>query len=293
MLLAVLAFLFASSCTDPIDVDLNFDNAQLVVDAWVDDQAKDQIIRLTLTQQYDNSARAEGVPGATVEVVEGSNVYEFVDQGNGDYKWSSDGTTTLGEVGDVFVLKINADGNLYEGTTSMYRVPEIDSITTEERKDEIGFADGIYAQLYARDLPGIGDTYWARTYKNGIFLNKPAELFPIYDATFSPGSSLDGITFIPPIRELINPIPDAPENGEDVPSPYKVGDEIRVELMSISNEAYEFLSIAFEQMTNGTNTIFALPIANTRSNVFNIITGERMIGFFNVGSTSVETILVE
>ncbi len=285
-----VCFLFGmfvfSGCQDVIDVDLNFENAQLVVDAWVDNRAQDQKIRLTLSQEYLNSAIAEGVTGAEIKVSNGGNIeHIFEDQGNGDYIWTSNGQT-LGSIGDEMTLQIFVNGKEYLGTNRINRVPEIDSISQETRVDELIFTDGIYAQLYARDLPGIGDTYWAKTYKNGQFLNKPLELLIIYDATFDAGSGLDGVTFIPPLREAINPIPDDLEEGEEAKAPYEVGDEIRVELVSISNDAFRFLQIAQEQMTNGLNTIFALPVANTKSNVFDQETEEPILGFFNVGAVS-------
>ena len=71
----------------------------------------------------------------------------------------------------------------------------------------------------------------------------------------------------------------------DVP-PYEPGDSVRVEIHSITEEAFNFLSIAKEQMTNGDNTIFALPLANTKSNVFHSASGERALGFFNVAKVS-------
>ena len=44
------------------------------------------------------------------------------------------------------------------------------------------------------------------------------------------------------------------------------------------------MEIARDQMRNGENTIFAIPIANTRGNVVNTATGEIAIGMFCVSA---------
>ena len=70
--------------------------------------------------------------------------------------------------------------------------------------------------------------------------------------------------------------------------PWQPGDLIRVEIHSISLEAFTFLDIARDQMVNGDNTIFAIPLANTRGNVVNQMTGERALGIFNVANVSAQ-----
>ena len=210
---------------------------------------------------------------------------QLADQGNGNYVWTPQPGETLGNTGTRFFLGVEWQGNTFSSTTTLGRVPPVDSIVTEYREDEFGFPDGHYAQFYARDLPGQGDTYWIKTFKNGDFLNKPFELNTAWDAAFAPGTS-DGLTFITPIRESINRVPDPDtEDDQDVP-PWVPGDTVRVEIHSISNLAFDFLRIAREQMTNGANTIFALPLANPRSNIITVEGDEEAIGFFNVASIS-------
>lgn len=281
------ATVFFSSCADVIDIDLDPAPELFVVDAWINNLDQPQVITLNLSQSYFNSANPNGLTGASV-TVENSNgkTLVFEDQNNGDYVWTPTDGEAIGEVGDNFTLTIEWEGQVYEAFSTMNRTPEIDSVTQEFREPELGNPEGIYASFFARDFPGRGDAYWIKTYKNGQFLNKPIELNLAFDAAFDSGSSVDGVVFIVPIRELINRFPDPDtEDDFDVP-PYMPGDSIRVEIHSITEEAFNFLSIAREQMTNGDNTIFALPLANTKSNVKNTSTGEAVLGFFNVAKVT-------
>ena len=278
--------LFVSSCEDVVEVDSGFKNSQLVVDAWLDNMERTQTIRITESQDYFNSAFAKDISGATVKLTnQGKAEILFSESSPGVYEWTPGAGETIGEVGDNFILDISINGQNYRATSQMNRVPTIDSIAQVYEEEQLGIPEGNYAELFATDFLGQGDTYWAKTWKNGDFLNKPIEILVIYDATFDAGNNLDGIQFIFPIRRGINPIPD--EFNDDTPPPYMPGDSIYVELHSITNEAFNFWIIAQEQMINGQNGIFALPLANTRSNILDQSTGERILGIFNV--SAVET----
>ena len=294
IILAVLAIFGFGACTDVIDVELAPAVPELAVDAWLTNESKPQKIRLTLSQPYFDNAFTPGVTGADVAVADSlGNVFLFEDQGNGDYIWTPQAGQTLGPVGMTFFLGIETNGKQYFSQTTMNRVPEIDSIRVEFRENELGFADGHWAELMCRDLAGTDDLYWIKSYKNGVFLNKPFELNIAYDAGFDRGSQIDGVTFITPIREAINRVPDTEGEDNDEVPPWAPGDTITVEVHSISLFAFEFLSIARDQMTNGANTIFALPLANTRGNVINVETEETALGMFCVSAVSTDTKVVE
>ena len=284
----------ALSCTDVVDIELESASSDLVIDAWLNNKSEVQKIRLSLSQPYFNNTFAEGVANATVMVTtSGGDTLAFGDQGDGNYTWIPDPGANLGEVGDVFALQIDWNGETYVAMSEMRPVPAIDSIQIEFRTGELGLADGHYAAFFARDLIGVGDTYWIKAYKNGVFLNKPQELNLAYDASFDSGGDVDGIIFIPPIRELINrfPDPDTPDDF-DVP-PYAPGDEVHVEIHSVTPEAFFFLETARDQMANGDNTIFAIPVANTKSNIIRSRDQREALGFFCVSAVSEATRIVQ
>ena len=286
--------LFLASCEDVIEVETGFEESQLVVDAWLDNMDRKQTIRLTQSQDYFDSNFSRGVQGAEVNlVVNGERTIEFTETAPGDYSWTPGSAGEIGVVGDAYELEIKVGGEIFSGRSEMKRVPRIDSIAQVFEEEQLGIPEGIYAELFATDFVGTGDTYWVRTWKNDTLLNKPLEILVIWDSTFDSGSDLDGVQFIFPIRRGINPIPDDFDSIDDLPPPYAPGDSIYVELHSITNDAFRFWSIAQEQMINGENGIFALPVANTRGNVFNQNSNERVLGFFNVSATETASKVIE
>lgn len=289
-----LVIVLPQGCTDVVDIDLEPADEQLVIDAWLNDKSETQTIRLTLSQPYFENVFAPGVDDAEIVLTrqDGQQLH-FESQANGNYTWTPDTGAQIGGVGDKFTLSILWDGETYSGESEIRRVPVIDSISIELRQDELGFADGHWAILFARDFQGLGDTYWIKAYKNGVFLNKPSEMNLAYDAAFDAGGEIDGITFITPIRELINRFPDPDTEDDFEIPPYAPGDVVHVEIHAITNEAFRFLQTARDQMNNGDNTIFSIPVANTTSNIRRESDGKAALGFFCVSAVSEATRVVQ
>lgn len=283
-----------SSCEDVITDEISLDNGerQLTVDAWLNDQSEEQTITLTLSQPYFDNSFPTVVTRATVQVRDETTgeVFDFTDvDRDGIYSWEPNTAgETLCVLGNTYTLNVSFAGETYQATSTVNRVPPIDSIFYEFRDDEFGQPDGIYASLFARDLEGAGDTYWIRTFKNGKYLDATNELNIAFDAGFSQGGNIDGITFIVPIREAINPIV-----GGDDPPPYKVGDKIDVEIYSITNEAFFFFESLQIQLNNA--GLFAEPSANVPTNVRNINPNSdvKAVGYFGTGAVSRASVTVE
>jgi len=271
--LPVFLFLL-SSCEEVVNPEIDPGFSQLVIDAWITDQPGEQVIKLRRSSPYFDNRPAAGVTGATVTVTDDSgNLYTFTDPDqNGDYVWMpADPAVSLGQIGRSYSLLVSVDGETYTAVTHIKRVPEIDSIFYEYREEELGQPEGYYAELYARDLPGVGDSYWIKAWKNGVFLNKPQEINLSFDGAFSAGGNADGLTFIRPIREGINRVPDTADDAVDndeVP-PYALGDSIYVEIHAIPNEAFYYMLEVRTQTDRdgGIGEIFAPPIANVFTNI--------------------------
>ncbi|MGB3801714.1 MAG: DUF4249 domain-containing protein [Lewinella sp.] len=278
-------------CEDPVVLETDFEEPQLVVDAWLTNRAEPQTIRLTESQDYYDNRLPTPVEEAQVIVCRttpDTTCFAFLHQGEGNYTWEPAPGDSLGPVDTELVLGLEHDGLRYASQTSIRRVPAIDSIAVGLEEEQIGLEEGLYAQLYARDFVGVGDAYLIRTTINDTLLNRPRELSLVYDATFDAGSGTDGIVFIAPIRFSIN------KTDEDgAPEAMEPGDRISVDLWSLSPEAFFFLSIARDQIQNGDNGIFQIPIANAPGNVFAIDGEETVLGVFNVAAVSQSTKVVE
>lgn len=280
------------ACEDVIDVDLEEGNPQLVVDAWINNKLETQTILLQKTQAFFDASPAPTVTGATVTVTDNEgNTFAFEDKdNNGSYTWEPENGVPFGKIGNTYTLSVQIDSEEYSATSKMSRVPPIDSITYEEREADLINPEGIYTEFFARDPIGRGDTYWIKTFKNGSFLNKPQEINIAYDAAFSAGAEVDGLIFIPPIREFTNRVPDDGEGAVDNSdvSPWAFGDSILVELHSITPEAFFFLETSRDQMSLGDAGIFAEPLGNIPTNIVTEQSndGEKAIGFFTVSAVS-------
>ncbi|THH37718.1 DUF4249 domain-containing protein [Neolewinella litorea] len=287
----LLLAMFCFGCTDVIELETDFQTPEIVVDAWLTNQSAPQEIRLSLSQDYYDNRRPTGVTDAEVIVCRtapDNRCFNFVHQDSGRYLWTPSPGDSLGAVDAEFVLGIQRGTESYGSQATIKRVPDIDSLVVNFQEEQLGQEAGLYAELYARDFPGTGDVYLTRTYYNDTLLLRPFELNLIYDGTFDAGSRTDGLVFISPIRQSINPRDDS---GAFLP--LQPGDELRVELWSVSQAAYFFLGVARDQLQNGSNGIFQIPVANAPGNVFNLETEGPVLGLFNIAAVSTATRRVE
>jgi len=284
MLFIGLGILGAGACTDPVDLDSTFEGPQPVVEAWLTNESVEQTINLSYTQDFFANTLPDPLAGAEVVVCQtsiGNDCFVFAEAEPGRYVWTPSSTAEkLGEVGETFTLSIEDGDQVYRSTTNMGRVPDIDSISFQFEEEQLGLDEGLYAQVYARDLPGVGDRYMIRSTINDTFLNRIEELNIAYDAAFDGGTPTDGIYFILPIRFGINKLDSNQSN-----IPLVTGDVVEVDIWSISATAFDFLRGAQTQIQNGDAQLFAVPVVSTRGNVEDA-NGEFVIGMFNVAAVS-------
>lgn len=289
VLIAAVVFFF-TSCETEINPDLEDAEALVAVDAWINNKPGQQVIKVTLTQSYFDNAKPPAVSGAVVRVENrtANKVYTFSQVENGDYVWTpASSAERIGVPGDEFRLLIDARGETFEALSKMGRVPPMDSITFTFEEESAIQPESYIAEFWARDPAGEGDTYWIKTSKNGVLLNKPSEINLAYDAGFSKAANFDGLQFFPPIRYAINPS-EEDENDEAV-SPYSPGDSIYVEINSLSEESFQYLSqvLVETDRPGGFAELFSAPLANVSTNISNVNkNGRKAVGFFNVASIS-------
>ncbi|MCC5928320.1 MAG: DUF4249 domain-containing protein [Cyclobacteriaceae bacterium] len=287
-LLAVIIF---SSCEDEIFPTLRDVPQVLVIDAWITNQQSPQVIKITRTQSYFDQTRPVGVNGALVMVEDNlGNTFNFIPGGeSGTYVWDpQESGGVFGEIGRTYTLRVSYNDNLYEAESVMGRVPEIDSIGYIFEEGNFALPDSWIGEFWSRDLPGTGDTYWMRGWKNGVPFLRPNEIVTAFDAGFTRGSNVDGLIFIAPIRRGFNAF-DQDENNNFLPS-YLPGDSLYVEIHSVSEAAFDFLNQVAIQTNRpgGFAELFAQPLANVPSNIRanGRLANDQVLGFFNVAAVS-------
>ena len=241
-----------TSCDDKIDIGLPDSDAVIVVDAWLNNLPKTQQIVLTWSQSYFDTNEPTGIIDAQVTVTDGTETFEFTHSEQGKYTWT----------------------------------PTVDSVTFKFEPEDTFFPDSYLGEFWSRDIKGEGNTYWIKSYKNGELLSKPSEMNIAYDAGFNKGGGLDNLIFIPPIRDAVNPF-DEDENDELI-SPFKDGDELLVEIHSISEDAFNFLTNVRVQTDRpgGFAELFAQPLSNVPTNIVGSNPNATKVaqGFFNVAA---------
>lgn len=269
--LSLLASFALYSCETVIDANLDTGPVQLSVDGTLTDQPGPQTIRLTQTAAYFSNSTAPAATGATVVVSDNTGrTFAFTDPDNdGYYDWKPGVKDTLGRVGQTYQLSVTYQGDTYTAVSRMNRVPTVDSIIFRKEKiNPLSATEGYQAEFFARDFRGATDYYRVRYYRNGKIANKPRDIVTLKDGAFPGSADTDGLVFIRPFRQSINP-----------DSLYALNDSVRVEVQSLTLESFEFWQQFSQQITNG--GLFATPPANVPTNIVNATAnGRKATGFF-------------
>lgn len=281
--------IIAVSCEDVVFPELEPAPPIYVVDAWINNRQEPQVVRLMRTQPYFDNSIPPGVAGASVTIEDDlGNTFAFAESAAGSYVWTPPVNGSFGEAGRTYTLTIvTSTGETLTSETRMNPVPVVDSITFNKQQGN-SFVDDLYfGEFWGTDLAPVGDAYWIKTYKNGQLLNRPSDLNLAYDAAFARGSDFSGVAFITPIRTGINAFDEA-EDGS-ILSPLALGDSIYVEINSLSDASFDFLTEVMIQTDRpgGFGELFATPLANVSTNLKNQNpNGTAVVGFFNVASVS-------
>jgi hypothetical protein len=273
--LFVLLLTGISSCTTVIDAKLDDGPSQLSVDGLITDQPGPQRIRLTQTAAYFDNSPPPIVSGATVVVADDrGNRYNFTDNDNdGYYVWSGNTKDTLGHIGRTYSLSISFSNESYRASGKMNRVPTVDSLVfRREKLNPISNQEGYRAEFYANDFPGAMDYYRIRYYRNDTLQNRTRDIRVVQNAAFQGSADTDGLLFIRPLRQAVNP-----------DSLYKLNDRVRVEIQSLTPDAFSFWQLLRTELGNG--GLFATPPANVPTNIINVNpNGRKATGFFQVSA---------
>ena len=276
-----------SACEDVIQVDVEQKQKKIVVDAFIDNRHQTQTIRLTENIPFfDIPGTEPPLTTATVVLVDttGGGIAAppifFRHDSMGYYRWTPNPTSgdTL-KVGCTYALLIIEGQDTVIGTTRLApTVSRIDSLrTVPVEGNGPPFIDtGKYCEIFAYDLPGFGNYYWLKTFRNDTFLNEINKLNISQDMGNNSNGQDAGL-FIYPVRfsEL-----------NEFLRPYRDGEKVRVEIHSISQFAYYWFQLVVNQNNNG--GLFATPPVNIQSNMFLLNQNSKrgVAGFFNIAAVN-------
>lgn len=292
-ILSLLAgIVFFTSCEDVVKVNVPSGPPKLVVDAFVNNLPENQVIRLTRSIPYfDKPGTEPAVNGATVAIIDtfdvlNPKIFLFADSGEGRYVFKPDpaaGDTFI--TGRQYALVIIDGSDTLVSLSRMNPTATIDSLfIVNEPGNPPGISKGKYVELAANDLKGQGNVYWIKTFYNDTFRSGIFDMNLAFDQANSPNSSQDGGLFIWPIRYgAIN----------DFGKPYRVGDRVRVEIHSLTTEAFYWLQLIRNENQNG--GLFATPPSSIGTNIFHFNPSKKAntAGFFCISAVSRKVIVVK
>lgn len=273
--LALAAIVF-SSCEDVIDVSLDQGETLLVVESIITNENKPQKVKLSTTAPYFENQKTPSVSGALVVIKEydASNTLLTSDTlietvpNTGEYFTQK---IRAAVIGNRYELNVNAMGESYVASSTMQRIPPIDSLVFRYETYNVPELTGWRAFYFGPELPGIGDNYLFRIFRNGKEYNKPSEIY------FASDDLVDG-NYI--------------ANVDLTPEVYDLGDTIKVEMFTMSKDQYYFFVEMARQVNNG--GIFASPPANVRTNIKNVdASRKKAVGYFSANAKNSITEIVK
>jgi len=261
--LIVVAVVFWS-CDEPVHLDVNQAEPQLIIEGQVTNVTGHQYVKITRSAGFYDSGKTPRVIDATVLVRDDvGNEFSFIH--NPGNQADSAGyylpqTPFVGEIGRTYKLEATVDGQLYEATDRLFYVTPIDSLAyrldEEEQEDPEVYGKFYEVMIYAKEPQDTKDYYLFKFFRNdSLKTDFDTDIYFTDDETL--GENIDGVS---------SPIYFAP------------GDRARCEIYSISRDAFVFYS-DLQSLLNNDGGLFSQPPSNSRSNISN-----GALGFFQTSA---------
>ena len=229
LLFFCLNIVLLSSCEKDIEIDYHQVPSLYVVEASVSNTNMEA--RISRTQNMDNNSSKSDINNAVV-VITGD------DGSNNQLKYLSNGryySSSRGVPGVTYTITVDIDGEHFTSTSTMQNKPTINSFRVIRKKIATEWFQ--IGELKFQDLPNEDNWYFMHIYHNDLGYR-----WAVLDDRNDPNQERQQLfTFF---REG--------EGGSDV---LRDGDDLRIELYTIDQRAYDYL-FSMQMMENtGTNPI--------------------------------------
>lgn len=270
----LIVFIFLG-CEDPIQIDLPTNTDLVVVQGWVSNQITNQEIVLSRTQGFNDQSSTVLIAGARVSVFNNQNDQFVYEQGvDGIYRST---TRFLGVDSLFYQLEvILPDGDtIVSPFESVPRFVTIDSVLfrqDEEVPDDNPnlFKTFNFPVTWSQDPPDIRNYYRWKISRNDTLFNAPNDLELLDD------SAINGNFFPNEFRSFR----------------YEFGDTLQIELNTISEGAYDFLTLLKNQTTLLGTASGTLP-ATISGNLRNRSNPDKIVlGYFGCFSSSTAELIL-
>ncbi len=265
----ICTLIIFSSCQKVIDVNLNDANPAYVIEANLYEGNHDFKVKITQTTSYFGTDAPPDVNNAEVKLIDQQNTsYAVPSTGNGWYILPNFNAIA----NSTYKLLVTADGKTFEANAQLPLHTQIDSLSYEKFN---GFGGGpggpgggkeelILMTTHFQDTIGIKNFYRILVTKNDTLQNKPFDTYLVDDKI------RDGQYFDAPLFTTF----------------FKTGDTVNIELLSMDDKAYDYLTTLSDIITGDANTS-AAP-ANPNTNFSN-----GALGYFAAFNSSKKSIRIK
>ena len=270
----ILAAIFFYSCEETIVLDTQQIPPSLVIESHITTQDKLHTVKLSLSVDFYYDQKPPMIKDAVVSItdVTSGETYPFVHNNSNreDYQGIFVSEVAFeGKTGHTYELQVKYNGEVYTAQETLYPVTKIDElsyrINNAEYKDPE--KEGYFYQvlLNAAEPQETKDYYLFKFYRNdSLVYARESDLYFTDDEMLGP--------------EIAN-LP--------LPVFYSKGDKARVEIFSISRQAFIYLTDLVNVLNNDSG-MFSPPPANPRTNISN-----NALGYFMASDISSETIIIQ
>ena len=262
-MLLVITFFAITSCEEVIELDLNTVAEQTVIEANLNATDKTCTVIISKSDDFYADNDFEKISGASITISTSSgNTYTLNDQGEGQYF----GADILTESGETVTIDISLPDN--ESYTASAIVPvfvSLDTLLIEENSGGFG-GGGNSDENYAlttewQDTEGEENFYRVKVFRNNEY---QSDLYVLTNDALGDGTKLT--------RPVI---------GER----YALGDELRVQLLSVNKSYHDY----FSDIANGEGRGLNTPVPfNPQCNI-----DQNVLGYFGVWQLSEKVVIVE
>jgi hypothetical protein len=273
-LIILFIFVFAlTACEKTVLLDVTQDQPRVIIEGQVTNQSGFQYVKVTRSSGFYSTGESPRIQNAAVSVTDDAgNTYTFIHNPGGRADSSGyylPATPFVGVIGRTYHLTVQVDEVEYEGTDLLNSVTKIDSlgqqINEDEQKDPDKVGKFYEVLLYCKEPQNTTDYYLFKFYRNdSLTFDSDTDIY-FADDEF--------------LAENIN--------GVASPVYYAPGDKARVEMYSISREAYVFYS-DLQSLLNNDGGLFGQPPSNSRNNLSN-----GALGFFQASAIEVKETVVK
>lgn len=277
LILSLVTGIFVfTSCTEPMDIELDSVATRLVVEGDITTDTMVHWVRLSLTSDYFYNNLAPAVSNAQVSISDGTNTLQLTEDPQRAGYYLTD-ATFYGIPGKTYTLNINnvdVDNNgvseTYTATSLMPDVKQPDSIKVV--KLQMFNTDAWTVLLFVGQDPPLEENYYMMKCRlNGI--QKADTLTEVQitdDVLFNGQPVVNNIVYV-----LTSFKPD---------EAVKSGDTITLEMSGIPRDYFKFIN-ELKAVTQGSNPIFGSAMADVRTNVVCTVGNVKTVGFFTTYAT--------